>query len=778
MIDVIGPALSSSYYALDELSVTTRRARGIAGWKRRGLPRRRLRAQRALLAAASIYALTDAARGVGFVAPGANVLAGFRPRARHKATPPATARKVLPPPPEDAVRTETSRRVVGSDGNDDGDKDASPFLNPTTGSLLLLVLALLYGASSPLLKSVESVAPKDFDGAEILTLRFLFAFAPLLPWLAGNVRAAFQVLRPGAELGVWLWAGYTLQVLGLETVSASTATVIFALCGLMVQALEFVFDRKPLSPPTVLSTLGALAGLGIFVTAQNEAPGLPTFSGVADKVRVALEKFYDRPAPHEAFLQGVPGEALVLLGTLFFAVHVWRSAALGVESGGSDSEEAPADSDGDQRSLALAAVQMMMAVILSIGFSCIDSAGPLGERIEILNRLDSSVWARVIACGVFSTGIPQLLELFALRVTPPSQAALIYCTIPVWGVLLSVVFLGEPLSMQAMLGGVLIVGCSVPWTSLEGSGRSDNSATFGSTLEDVAPRVAMGAASAIASSVLSLAQSEDIVAKSVMQDITVASQAATIATQAASTTVSAAASPTAQIAAQAAATAAAAAASPAAQIATQAASATATPAAQIATQAASTVAFAASSPAGQIATQAASKVASAAASPAAQIATQAASTAASAAATPVAQIAASAAANSAAEVAAQTASAIASAAASPAAQIAGEAASAAASAAASPAGGIAMEAASAAASAAASPVGQILVEAASAAASVAASPAGQIAAEAASAAASIAASPAGQLAMEAASAAASAASSPAGQMAVEAAATVAAVASL
>jgi len=350
-------------------------------------------------------------------------------------------------------------------------------LDESSGSTLLLVLAFLYAVNTPLLKSVEG---GETTGIELIMLRFLFCAVPVLPWLAGNFRDAARHICTGVELGCWLWAGYTLQCLALSHCAASTATVIFALCGLMVQTLEAIFDKKPVSMPTLISTSGALAGLGIFVSAPAASGGIETPGVVATTLETTT-------APFITMLETVPGEAVCVLGTFFFAVHVWRSAALGVE-GGDDSRGA---GESDVKLLSLASLQMITAATLAVGLWCLSSSTPVSAKFSNLLSLNSDVWLRMVLCGMLTTSIPHVLELFALRVTPAAKAALIYCTIPVWGVLLSVLVLGEPLSSQASFGGLLIFGCSIPWsTLLPSSGNKENS-SIGVFIEAVAPLAAL-----------------------------------------------------------------------------------------------------------------------------------------------------------------------------------------------------------------------------------------------------------------------------------------------
>eukprot|EP00438_Fugacium_kawagutii_P033870 Skav201115 [mRNA] locus=scaffold185:369419:374706:+ [translate_table: standard] len=67
---------------------------------------------------------------------------------------------------------------------------------------------------------------------------------------------------------------------------------------------------------------------------------------------------------------------------------------------------------------------------------------------------------QILACGVLCTGLPAVVELFAFNYVGPAVASLIYCTIPLWGTFLSVIFLDEKLGPQAIFAAGIILICS------------------------------------------------------------------------------------------------------------------------------------------------------------------------------------------------------------------------------------------------------------------------------------------------------------------------------
>lgn len=272
------------------------------------------------------------------------------------------------------------------------------------------------------------------------------------------------MLAPAAELAVWLWIGYTLQILGLEKSSATTTSIATALTGPIVQVLELVIDRKPLSPLVAGCSVGTTLGIALFVTAPGSG-----VSGLDSPLKPLVERMLNffpllAPSPklpHEVLLAGVPGEALALLGAVIFAVHVWRCNRIVAEG------DRTGRLSSDDFALALAAAQCIVTTLICMGLSFVDSPYPLGEQVAVLKRLGTEEWVRIAACGVLCTGLPSVLELFAFKVVDPAVTSLIYCTIPLWGTSLGVIFLHDSFGVQSIVAGLLILVCSLAPSAID-----------------------------------------------------------------------------------------------------------------------------------------------------------------------------------------------------------------------------------------------------------------------------------------------------------------------
>ena len=87
-----------------------------------------------------------------------------------------------------------------------------------------------------------------------------------------------------------------------------------------------------------------------------------------------------------------------------------------------------------------------------------------------LEKLDGLGWVCLIAVGVIHTGITYCLYFASLKELPGQKAAILSYIDPLVAVLISVVLLGEPLSLMQAIGGLLILGFTL-WNELPGRKR-------------------------------------------------------------------------------------------------------------------------------------------------------------------------------------------------------------------------------------------------------------------------------------------------------------------
>mmetsp|Transcript_16784 Transcript_16784/g.38877 ORF Transcript_16784/g.38877 Transcript_16784/m.38877 type:complete len:493 (-) Transcript_16784:128-1606(-) len=344
----------------------------------------------------------------------------------------------------------------GVDMSEEEEQPGKELLNIYTAPVVLLVLAALYGANVPLLKMIESQtqALVGVTGPELLALRFLSACIVCVPWLACNVDKVQAALKPGFELAVWLWLGYTGQLLALGKTSVALTAICTSLVGVTVQGLEVCLEKQPVRPMVAVSSIGVILGLATFAYIP-EAPPSGDPSPLSQLCHWLFSLGRPEPVllPHEVLLSGIPGEAIAVAGAFFFGVHVWRCNRV--------IADAPKGMAGGDFELALAIVQLFVMTLLSLGFSWLDNPLTFSEQVMSLGGLDRDMWIQIAACGIVCTGLPAVVELFAFKVVPPAVAALIYCTIPLWGAGLGIVVLKEPWHLQTLVGALLILVSSL-----------------------------------------------------------------------------------------------------------------------------------------------------------------------------------------------------------------------------------------------------------------------------------------------------------------------------
>lgn len=94
--------------------------------------------------------------------------------------------------------------------------------------------------------------------------------------------------------------------------------------------------------------------------------------------------------------------------------------------------------------LLAAVVTLLPYVALSSGFN--------------LNLLDTAGWACLLTIGLFHTGITYCLYFSALKDLTGQEAAILSYIDPLVAVIISVLLLGEPMTLMQLIGGALILG--------------------------------------------------------------------------------------------------------------------------------------------------------------------------------------------------------------------------------------------------------------------------------------------------------------------------------
>ena len=260
----------------------------------------------------------------------------------------------------------------------------------------LLAVSASWGMAFVVMKdAIERQSVNNF-----LFSRFSLAVLVMLALRPSVVkRIDRDLLLRAASAGVFLGFGYIFQTLGLARTGAAITGVVTGLYVVMTPLLAYFFLKEKLNKLIWSCVFLATIGLGLL------------------SIR--------------GFSVGI-GEMLVLASAFFFAAHI---IALGKWSSGRDV-------------YAMTVVQLAMCALLS-GIASIPggySAPP-----------DTGVWAVVVFTAVICTAVAFVVQTWSQAHMTTTKVAVILTMEVVFAAIFAMIFGGERLTLQATLGGILVL---------------------------------------------------------------------------------------------------------------------------------------------------------------------------------------------------------------------------------------------------------------------------------------------------------------------------------
>lgn len=265
---------------------------------------------------------------------------------------------------------------------------------------LLITVTLFWGGTFPIVK--EAIV--DLPVMAFLWVRFLLAALLLL--LFAN-RAILTLGRRGfgrgVLLGTLLFLGYLFQTWGLDLTTSTNTGFLTGLNVVWVPLLAGPLLRKP-------PAFGAKIGVGLALTGLFLLTWNPAWSFN-------------------------PGDALVLVCSLFIAMHILGLDAL------------TAGFDGRALTFVQVATVAVWSLLGSLVYEPV--TWPRSWPLDLVSAL--------VITAVFATVYAFWVMTSFQRLTTPTRASLIYTLEPVFAAIFSILLLGEQLSVLAWFGGALIV---------------------------------------------------------------------------------------------------------------------------------------------------------------------------------------------------------------------------------------------------------------------------------------------------------------------------------
>jgi drug/metabolite transporter (DMT)-like permease len=260
---------------------------------------------------------------------------------------------------------------------------------------------VVWGSTFVLVKAaLDDISPILF-----LALRFSLATAALVGLFAARRRLVWnwRTAAAGALAGVFLFAGYLTQTLGLRLTSAPKSAFITGLASVMVPLVAALVYRSRPRVSEVVGILVATAGLGLL-----------TLQGRGGPIN--------------------PGDLLTLLCAVAFATHI---VVLGHFSERMDFE-------------LLSVAQVGSAAVLSGSLFWWAEVPRVAWRPAVLGA--------ILVTGLLATALAFTIQAWAQRRTSSTRTGLIYMLEPVFAWITSYLLVGEGLTRRAAAGAALILG--------------------------------------------------------------------------------------------------------------------------------------------------------------------------------------------------------------------------------------------------------------------------------------------------------------------------------
>ena len=244
----------------------------------------------------------------------------------------------------------------------------------------------------------------DGHALELTAARFVVAALALAQFRPKDE----ETWRWGAELGVWSFLGFALQTVGLETTTATRSAFLLYLNVKFVPLLELV-NGKTLPRGTWLSAFAALSGTLLLAADSDSING-----------------------------SWAPGDTLSVLAALASACFIIRLE--------------PASQKASSAEGLASATALSTSVLAFLAFWQTETVS--------ITLPPSEVLVAALYLGLVPSALCGYLQTVAQRTVPPSSAAVVYATDPLWAAFFAYFALNERLGPAGLSGAALIAAAA------------------------------------------------------------------------------------------------------------------------------------------------------------------------------------------------------------------------------------------------------------------------------------------------------------------------------
>lgn len=268
----------------------------------------------------------------------------------------------------------------------------------------LILTTIIWGGAFVVMKNSVDLIPPSY----LLALRFSIASICMLAvFWPQNKGMDKKDIRYGVILGIFLFLSYIFQTYGLKYTTASKNAFITTLYVIIVPFLHWAFNHKKPSGRNLGAAVLAVFGLALLSLEGETGINL--------------------------------GDFLTLICGIFFAVHIVFIDRY----------------TKDHSPVRLTTVQMFTAAIL--GWLLAPVAG---GKLN-LGILNTDLILGLLYLGIFSTMIGFLLQNVGQKYLSPNTSSILLSFESVFGLVFSVIFLGDPVTAKLLAGCMLMFGAVI-----------------------------------------------------------------------------------------------------------------------------------------------------------------------------------------------------------------------------------------------------------------------------------------------------------------------------
>lgn len=269
-------------------------------------------------------------------------------------------------------------------------------MNSKVADGLLLLVAIIWGGGFP----AVSLAVQDGMGvAQLITLRFLIAGGVMaLVFRKQLVHLKKLEVLAGVLAGLCLFMGFAFQTLGIQYTTASKNAFITSSYVLLVPLMSLLFFKTKIKGSQWIGILVMIVGISV----------------------LSLERDFSVNV----------GDLLTLICAIGFALQIIITGVV----------------INRCNSYCFTIIQLLTVALISFIWSLFS---------EPWAAFSFSSGVAIVYLGIFSTLVAYLLQTIAQRYTSEAKVGLILSTEALFGAILSVMILHEPITSRLVLGGLI-----------------------------------------------------------------------------------------------------------------------------------------------------------------------------------------------------------------------------------------------------------------------------------------------------------------------------------